>query len=38
MVAQAISGERTEFDTDIPIDFFSVDREPIDVSVKSVLA
>jgi glycine/D-amino acid oxidase-like deaminating enzyme len=38
MVAQAISGERTEFDTDIPIGFFSVDREPIDVSVKSVLA
>ncbi len=38
MVAQAISGERIEFDTDIPIDFFSVDREPIDVSVKSVLA
>ncbi len=38
MVAQAISGERTDFDTDIPIDFFSVDREPIDVSVKSVLA
>jgi glycine/D-amino acid oxidase-like deaminating enzyme len=38
MVAQAISGERTDFDTDVPIDFFSVDREPIDVSVKSVLA
>jgi len=38
MVAQAISGERIEFDTDMPIDFFSVDREPIDVSVKSVLA
>ena len=38
MVAQAISGERTDFDTDVPLDFFSAEREPIDVSVKSVLA
>ncbi len=38
MIAQAISGERTDFDVDVPIDFFSLDREPIDVSVKSVLA
>ena len=38
MVAQAISGERTDFDTDVPFDFFSAEREPIDVSVKSVLA
>lgn len=38
MVAQAISGERTDFDTDVPLEFFSAEREPIDVSVKSVLA
>lgn len=38
MVAQAISGEKTDFDTDVPIGFFSVDREPIDVAAKNVLA
>jgi glycine/D-amino acid oxidase-like deaminating enzyme len=38
MVAQAISGERTDFDTDVSLEFFSAEREPIDVSVKSVLA
>lgn len=38
MVAQAVTGTRTEFDTDVPISFFAVDREPIDVRVKSVLA
>ena len=38
MVAQAFSGERTDFDTDVPMDFFSVDREPIGVAQKSVLA
>ena len=38
MMAQAISGESTEFDTDVPMEFFAVDREPIDVAVKSVLA
>lgn len=38
MVAQSISGERTEFDTDVPMDFFAVDREPIDVATKNVLA
>lgn len=38
MVAQALSGRSREFDTDVPIDFFSVDREPIDVAVRHVLA
>lgn len=38
MVAQAISGENTDFDTDVPMEFFAVDREPIDVAAKSVLA
>ncbi len=38
MIAQAVSGERTGFDTDVPMSFFAVDREPIDVDVKSVLA
>ena len=38
MVAQAVSGQRTDFDTDVPMEFFSVDREPIDVAVKNVLA
>jgi glycine/D-amino acid oxidase-like deaminating enzyme len=38
MVAQAVTGTRLEFDTDVPISFFSVDREPIDLAVKHVLA
>ena len=38
MVAQAFTGERTDFDTDVPMDFFSVDRDPIGVAQKSVLA
>jgi sarcosine oxidase subunit beta len=38
MVAQAISGSRIESDTDVPMDFFSSDRKPIDVAVKNVLA
>ncbi len=38
MVAQAFTGETMEFDTDVPMEFFSVDREPIDVAVKNVLA
>jgi len=38
MVAQAVSGSNTDFDTDVPLDFFSIDRDPIDVAVKSVLA
>jgi glycine/D-amino acid oxidase-like deaminating enzyme len=38
MIAQAVSGSSTDFDTDVPMGFFSVDREPIDVAVKNVLA
>ncbi len=38
MVAQAFTGETLEFDTEVPMDFFAVDRTPIDVAVKSVLA
>jgi glycine/D-amino acid oxidase-like deaminating enzyme len=38
MVAQAFTGETMDFDTDVPMEFFSVDREPIDVAVKNVLA
>ncbi|MGH8872781.1 MAG: NAD(P)/FAD-dependent oxidoreductase [Acidimicrobiia bacterium] len=38
MVAQAVTGDTIEFDTDVPIDFFSVEREPIDLAVKHVLA
>jgi glycine/D-amino acid oxidase-like deaminating enzyme len=38
MVAHAISGFSSEFDTDVPMELFSVDREPIHVAVKNVLA
>jgi len=38
MVAQAVTGRTMEFDTDVPMSFFSVDREPIDLAVKHVLA
>jgi len=38
MVARAITGERCDFDTDVPMSFLGVDREPIILSSKSVLA
>jgi glycine/D-amino acid oxidase-like deaminating enzyme len=38
MIAQAITGVPAEFDTDVPMSFFAVDRDPIDVATKSVLA
>ncbi len=38
MVAQAFTGSAIEFDTDVPMSFLSVNREPIDVAVKNVLA
>ncbi|MFQ5523193.1 MAG: NAD(P)/FAD-dependent oxidoreductase [Acidimicrobiia bacterium] len=38
MIAQAYTGESTEFDTDVPMEFFAVDRRPIEVTVKNVLA
>ena len=38
MLAQAITGEKRDFDTDIPLSFLAVDREPIGLSSKNVLA
>ena len=38
MVAQAFTGRLTDFDTDVPLGFFAVDREPIQLDVKHVLA
>ena len=38
MVAQAITGVRAEFDTDVPLDFLGIDRDPIVLDAKSVLA
>ena len=38
MVAQAVTGTSIEFDTDVPMGFLAVDREPIDLAVKHVLA
>ena len=38
MVARAITGETLESDTPVPISFFSIDREPIELESKSVLA
>jgi glycine/D-amino acid oxidase-like deaminating enzyme len=38
MFAQALTGERRDFDTEIPLSFLAVDREPIGVASKNVLA
>ena len=38
MVARAVTGVATDFDTDVPLDLFSVDRDPLGVAVKNVLA
>lgn len=38
MVAQAITAQPGAFDTDVPMSFFSVDRSPIDLAVRHVLA
>lgn len=38
MIAQEYSGTSLDHDTDVPMSFFAVDREPIDVEAKSVLA
>ena len=38
LLAQAITGEKRDFDTDIPLSFLAVDREPIGLSAKTVLA
>ncbi|HVR77783.1 MAG TPA: FAD-dependent oxidoreductase [Acidimicrobiia bacterium] len=38
MLAQAVTGMSMEFDTDVPMSFLAVDRQPIDLAVKHVLA
>ncbi len=38
MLAQAITGDTLEFDTRVPMSFLGVDREPIKLESKSVLA
>ena len=38
LIAQWLTGERAEFDTEVPIGFFAVDREPIPMQWKGVLA
>lgn len=38
MVAQSISGEKRDFDTDVPLSFFAIDRVPIQLDLKTVLA
>lgn len=38
MMAQWITGESADFDTEVPMSFFSVDREPVDIKDHTVLA
>lgn len=38
MMAQWITGERADFDTDVPMEFFSVDREPLQIDELNVMA
>jgi sarcosine oxidase subunit beta len=38
MMAQWITGERVDFDTDVPMEFLSIGREPIEVEDHNVLA
>ena len=38
MIAQAVTGSTMPLDTDVPMSFFSIDRDPIGVDSKSVLA
>ena len=38
MMAQWITGERAAFDTDVPMDFLSVARDPIEMDDHNVLA
>ena len=38
MLAQAVTGEKSDFDTEVPLSFLAVDREPIGVASKNVLA
>lgn len=38
LLAQGITGERADFDTDIPLDFLSPHRSPLPMAAKTVLA
>lgn len=38
LLAQALTGERRDFDTDVPLSFLAVDRKPIGLESKNVLA
>lgn len=38
MMAQWITGERASYDTDVPMGFYSVDRDPVDIDDHNVLA
>ncbi len=38
MMAQWITHERADLDTDVPMEFFSIDRDPIDIAEHTVLA
>lgn len=38
MMAHWLTGEHAEFDTEVPMSFFSIDRDPIAVDEKTVLA
>ena len=38
MMAQWITNERAHFDTDVPMEFFSIGRDPIDIAEHTVLA
>lgn len=38
MIAKAVTGERSDFDTTVPLSFLSIDRSPLELDSKSVLA
>lgn len=38
MLAQALTGEKRDFDTDVPLSFLAVGRDPIRLGAKNVLA
>lgn len=38
LLAQAITGEKRDFDSAVPLEFFGIDRRPIAIASKSVLA
>lgn len=38
LLAQALTGKRSDFDTAVPLSFLSIDRDPIGLDSKSVLA